>query len=267
MTEQEKPQDAPPAAMQTLEQLEQKVDQLAESMHMQARQLKKGARVILLAGFVLVTVIVIYLGLIFKIYEEITRPEALAEMAQGRALETLPVLSKTLEDALRDAAPQIAEDAKRKTIAALPKIREEIENQMDAAADKLVDRLDASLDPILDEALKQTKGDIEEMINDLENEDMALELGKKLKEALAEKLAVEVDTDLDKFLRTMAAIEKKLVSLQTKEELTPEEAFEKELITTWAIFLSEAMRESLEMPAGKKPKDESGAKPPKGKGT
>jgi len=113
-----------------------------------------------------------------------------------------------------------------------------------------VHKLDEDLDALLDETLKQTKDEIRKILPDLQDEARAVEVGKILKEALAEKMAVEVDVDLDKFLDIMNTIDKKLNKLLTKKDLSPEEQFEKELITTWAIFISEAMRESLAAPVG-----------------
>lgn len=246
MNDQERPQDEQAASDAMLDDFERRVDALSGAMAAQVAHVKKSTRRIQVFGFILVIAILAYLRIVFNAYAEIVTPETLAEMAQGRALDTLPLLSRTLEDALRKEAPSIAEQAKDLVIESLPKIREGMEKQMDAVADHLVDRLETNLDPMVESALTENKAEIDEMLKDLEDEDVALEVGKKLKIALAEKLAAEADTELDEFLLAMKAVETKLERLHSAKDLTPEEAFEKELIATWAIFLSEAMRESVE---------------------
>ena len=247
MTEPENSQESAPPDSK-LEEFEQKIDRLAESMATQTNQVLKSARIILSVGIVLAIVVAVYLGVLFNAYVDMIEPEALAETASGVALGALPTMQETLETSLRDAAPGMVKQAKDTLIENIPKIREALEDKMDVVADGMIDKLDEALDPMVDEVLKGSKEDIEEMLKDLDDEEMAIQLGMKLKDELAKQFAEQVDTDLDEFLVAMEAIEKKLVLLHTKKELSPEEAFEKELITTWAIFLSQSMKESLEKP-------------------
>ncbi len=259
MTDQESTPAASPAPDDKLAQVEQHVDRLASEMAAQIDGLTKSTRTTLWTGFVLVIVVVVYLKLIFNQVEELATPSSLAEVAEGQALQMIPQLSKNLETALRRAAPEVAREAGKTTIEALPHIREGILQHMEAAADKAVEKLDSNLDPLVDSMLRENHDEIKAFLPDLENKQRAVELGRRMKIELEKKFAAEVDTDLDKLTKTLDAINKKLEYLLTHDKLTPEEEFEKDLITTWAIFLSESLHESLS-PGAKKPAAKSGAK-------
>jgi len=240
-----------------LDRLENSVSSLRAYLTEQVQATRRGTRSFLIIAAIVFVVIVAYLSYLFTyINGFFSEPKMIAGLIRARAIDSLPRYASTLESELVARAPGLADDISKAVMDMIPKIRAEAQKRVARIVKDLVRELEVRMEPELDKLIKENKAILAKYITQASDEEKAKELRKEFKRTFEQALARDVDREMAKFFEAMDSIEKKLTTLITKEDLSPEETWEKEMITSWVIFVHDAMAEGEKELLGAKEKGE-----------
>jgi len=238
MTADQTPNDA------GLQQVDARVDQLADLVEREIQATQASARRLWLGGAVLIVIVIGYMSWIFSQLRPWTDPEEVALVLQQTALDQLEPLSESLETALRDSAPDLTRQVTQTVIKSIPELRKEIEKHGGKVADELVEYIDGHIGELIDQVIRDYKKDIEDVIPLLETKEGTAKFRKIMEDACRESVLPSLDAQIQDYLDAIRAVRRKLERLQSAPDLTPEEKMEREIIATWAIFLDQAINEA-----------------------
>lgn len=244
------------------------VDALNAQLTKQIQAAHSRTHALQVVGIIFLAIVVAYLSwLTSKVRGTVGDPEGLAVLIKTKADSRLPDLLEKIERALNDQAPEVVKTVRETLIGEMPKLRTRLENHVGETLDALMDKLDADMDKTIDEAIRDHKKDLQPLVAKATDPTKAAELQEEFKDIFEDIVGKRFDEHLEKFDKSMTAIERRLDRLHIGKNLTPEEQLEKELIATVMIAIDEAIREVGGMPEHKdeatKPVEKAARKPVK----
>ena len=143
----------------------------------------------------------------------------------------------------------MAKSVVKSAIEGVPTLRKELQKATQEQIDKAVGEITNNLDILISQVIQENKEDIREAIRSLDDPERVAQLQAGIEGSMRKLVEEDFRRELQEYMRLMATIQKKLRRLREASNLTPEEQFEKEVLTTFAIFLRQSMRESGVDPA------------------
>lgn len=226
-----------------------KLDELKRDLTAQITAYQRSGKITLITTCILLPVMVAYLSWICINVREIIRPEAIAELARGRAQAEIPRLAADLSASLKAQAPEAAREVWQRCIDKLPDLRESTEALVDEALEQIMEGAEEEIDRIMSELVATGTRDMYvQVIDTLSNEEAARRVAHDLIQgllddlgkALHKEMGLGLDRVLEVSLATLQPIYVRLDSLRSKQEheLTEAEDLQKEFV----MVVMEALR-------------------------
>ncbi|HOX37431.1 MAG TPA: hypothetical protein PL033_05515 [Candidatus Brocadiia bacterium] len=249
MTEQNNTQQPdvkqPVEVPEQLKNLEKSVQDVGARVDGMLSAVTSSNRTVILLGVVAFVVVFGYLHWLFRNYQQkVFNPKWIASTADEIAQAQLPALAGELEERLKEAAPDVAKSVVKNAIEGVPVLRQELQKATEEQLDKAVGQIMNDLDAMISQVIEEHKADIREAVKSLDDPEKTKKLQADIEASMRKLIEEDFRQELTEYLRIMKALQKKLRRLRESEKLNPEEQFEKEALTTFAIFLRQSMVES-----------------------
>jgi len=232
-----------------IQEVEKSLGTVESQMRAQIESVQSGTRTTLVVGFILVVIVLGYLGWLTNRIKIEIQPETLAETVNAKmqdyAKEQLPVLEQTL----KDQAPAAVAKLRTEMMARVVPLREEAEKRLLGYVDGYVGQLETKLGAVVTDVLQKNHDELQPLIEAAATPGNADNLRQMFQESLEEAIGPKLDEVLKDFDWTMTVINIKLDRLLGPEnKLAPEEKLEKELIGMIMTYIDEAVTEQLNAP-------------------
>ncbi len=259
-----------------VEEIEKSVENIESQLRAQTARTQSGSRLVLVIGIILVIVSIIYFAWLSSQIKTLAEPAELADsvmaitQAQGKveeftgliedyltemapelvtrlreeALPQVPTLMQWLEARLTSQAPEHVAFLLDEMLLNMPLLRERSEALALEGVDAIADELDATIDDVVGQVLAMNKTEMQPLIEAAGAKEASAELELAFRQSLEQLIGPKLDEALRKYQGSMLLLEVRLNRLLGPEaQLSPEEKFEREVITALLVFIDDAIKE------------------------
>ena len=166
-------------------------------------------------------------------------PEGMAEAATGIAIESIPEVSATLTETIKDAAPSVAQQASEQVVDIIPMYREKVENEIKPIIDEVSGILaETSVHSVMASMEKvQNENTVKNIAVQKASENVIEQLDLVLKDALAQpgEDGTTPAESIEAALTELRSIDRELKKIKSGRG----DSQERELLMTWLNIVSQ----------------------------
>lgn len=192
------------------------------------------ARSATLTGFIGVILMGAMLGYFifgFGEIEDLTNPENLVALAGEVVNSSLPEIRESVQDTVKDQAPDWAQAVSDQAIGATPTIRESLEDHILAQTQTVISDAVNVSEAEFKKVLRENKDSFEQTIDELaEGEEYSEETLQIFLEAVNKEMGRDMEDQAQEVLGTLIALNEKLQKLASSTSLNKEEALERQTL-------------------------------------
>ena len=192
------------------------------------------ARSATLTGFIGVILMGAMLGYFifgFGEIEDLTKPENLVALAGEVVNSSLPEIRESVQDTVKDQAPDWAQAVSDQAIGATPTIRESLEDHILAQTQTVISDAVNVSEAEFKKVLRENKDSFEQTIDELaEGEEYSEETLQIFLEAVNKEMGRDMEDQAQEVLGTLIALNEKLQKLASSTSLNKEEALERQTL-------------------------------------
>jgi len=230
-----------------IQEVERSLTTLESQVREQLARTQSGTRTMLVVGIILIAIIFTYLIILTSKLKPLADPKELAKDVQDM---TSAHIMPALEKSLREAAPEIVQNAREEAVAAIPAVSKMAEAKALSFMDDLADKLSAGTDQIVGKMLQAHAAELKPLVQAAATPGNADVLKKEFTKDLEELIGWQVDNSLNDFEGAMDVVQHRLDRLLLPDkQLTPDERLEKDMVTSLMFFLDETLTVPAPVPS------------------
>lgn len=206
----------------------QTLTQRIEASHRELRKMRRRFRfsswITAIIGFGLLLLVAGYFSYGYVQISSFRDPELLVSLVGNAVDEQIPQLRRRLQQEVENNAATWAQQASQQVIAAIPPLRQQLEDYACDQTDVLIDKLDVMGEREFRRILNENRSAVEQALKDLEDHDELSEGAVTLlEEALEKELQVSMQDQAGVLLTIISDVNNNFKTLHQNEDLTPEQ--------------------------------------------
>jgi hypothetical protein len=191
----------------------------------------RSAKVTGVIGGILMVAMLGYFIFGFSEIEDLTKPENLVALAGEVVNSSLPEIRKSVQDTVKDSAPDWAQAISDQAIGATPTIRESLEDHILAQTEGVIANGVNLGEAEFRKILRENKSSFEDTLDDLaEGEEFSEETMQIFLDAVNKELGRDMEDQAEEVLGTLIALNEKVQKLSSNSGLNKEEALERQTL-------------------------------------
>ena len=215
----------------SLQELDKRLTDLQKEVERQRKKTASSATVTLVVGLILLIFIAGYFTFGYTMFKSVLDPEQLVAATTDMIENQLPEYRKTIEGEIKNNAPTWAEQASEQGLAALPQLRERIENAAIDQANNMIENFAVMSEDEFRRVLRENKDILQDSFKQLASEEeLSEDMLKLVEDALEKQLQGSMEENASTILRQLRNINMALEDLADDNELTQDERKMREVL-------------------------------------
>ncbi|MFH1266833.1 MAG: hypothetical protein ABIK89_13980 [Planctomycetota bacterium] len=195
------------------------------------RRFRRGSWITLIVGLALLLLIAGYFAYGYKEISSFKDPEGLVSLVGNTVDQQIPELRRRLEEEVKNNAGTWAEQASQQVVAAIPPLRQQLEDYTCARSDELIAQLNVLGEKEFRRILDENRPTVERALDDLQSGDeVSEEVVALLQAAMEKELQLGMEDQAQVVLTLLSDLNKNMKNLETGENLTPEQENERRVL-------------------------------------
>lgn len=191
----------------------------------------RGAKVTGVIGVILVVVMIGYFSYGFGKVAELLEPNQIVSLIGVQVGDSLPQIRESVEDTVKDSAPDWAQAISDQAIGATPTIRESLEDHILAQTEGVIANGVNLGEAEFRKILRENKTAFEDTLDELaEGEEFSEETMQIFLDAVNKELGRDMEDQAEEVLGTLIALNEKIQKLSSNSGLNKEEALERQTL-------------------------------------
>jgi len=208
----------------TAERVEKKLDQQIEKFQRQ-KKISIGA------GAVLIVAVVIYYIFLASSVGPLSEPEGIADAGMGYLQDRAPEVRQQVTQQLQEQAEPMMNNVVDSTIERLPKVREQMEMNLQNTLDKQLVQIQENLNIYMEESLQNVDPRVEAIMERMAEVETPKQAEDEMYALLTQPFeAQEIRLELNTYAMALNYLAERLHYLRTADDLTGTEEAERDLI-------------------------------------
>jgi len=213
----------------------QTVTERIEATHRELRALRRrfrrGGWITLIVGLALLLLIAGYFTYGYVQISSFKDPELLVSLVGNTLDQQIPEVRRRLEEEVNKNADTWAEQASQQVVAAIPPLRQQLEDYACARSDELIAQLNVLGEKEFRRILDENRSTVEQALDDLQKGDeVSEEVVARLQGAMEKELQLGMEDQAQVVLTLLSDLNKNMKNLKTGENLTPEQENERRAV-------------------------------------
>ncbi len=219
--------------MSDMKQVAEKLAGVEFDLNQTIARRKKTTQVILIGGIIFAVIVALYFSWIHSLVVDLASPKTLLPLARGKVEEMIPTAVKEFEKTLKDMAPNLAMESRRRAEAAIPELRKQLEAEFIRSSKKYIADLEKELDSVLRTGIETHREEYEAFLKNPDDAEARAKFEAAVRSWMDDYLNDPLlQADLQGYANVIRALNHKIQKMATEpEKLNSEEKLELELIT------------------------------------
>jgi len=204
------------------------VTERVEAAHRELRKLTRrfrvGAWFTGIVGFALLLLVAGYFFYGYKEISDLKDPDLLVSLLGNTLDQQIPLVRRALQERVDNDASVWAEQASEQVMAALPRLREALEDYACKQTDEAIDKFKVIGDKEFRRLLEENRATIQQALQDLENDDEVSDgVVKMLQEGLEKEMQVSMESQVATIVSILNDLNESGEKLRLGEDLSEEQ--------------------------------------------
>ena len=212
------------------------------------RRFQIGSWITMIVGGLLLLLVVVYFSIGYSAVSELKDPELVVSLVGQAVDDQIPIQRQRLEDEVKNNASTWAEQASQQVLAALPQLREQIEQLALQQSDNVIAQIDVVGEQQFRRIIDENRSTMQRAIQDLKNdEDVSEEVLLALQLAIEKELQIDANSQADAVLTIVSDLNTNMGELIEGKDLTLEQKAERRALMLAKRLLVETFGEDIKI--------------------
>ena len=195
------------------------------------RRFQIGSWIFLIVGGLLLLLVAVYFWIGYSEISSFRDPELIVNLVGQTVDDQIPIVRQRLEDEVKNNASTWAEQASQQVVAAIPSLRQQLEELALQQSDNVIAEIDVVGEKQFRRILDENRSTMEGAIRDLKDgKDVSEEILLALQLAIEKELQVDADSQADAVLAIVSDLNNNMGQLMAGKNLTREQKAERRVL-------------------------------------